>query len=688
MNARHRPDILAHPSPAAGQFLLLVGVLLGSGLISGQLLHLAIFGNAYRAELFTCGTPCATGPQQVLRVVFAFGGAAAVAALGIAILAAMPVVLIHRYRLRPAGDNVGGAVGRIAELAAQTGVSPPQVMVGRAGQRDAFVFGLPGQYRLVLPTALLVRWRGRGMFDHVVRHELAHLRRHDVLLAWSASAAWLGAIPVMVLPLLSAIVRWDFTVAWIVLWQSALLLAVVWLLRRNALRSREHEADLDAARREGDWRPMWTTLQAAGMADRRLNPLRRLISNHPAGADRMRVLAEPATLRTVSTVDGFAAAFLASMLFPLLNDVMGWLLAAVVAGAVLGLAVGAGLWRQALIEHASGQTLRAGWPGGPVAGVVAGLLLGHLVNFGGTGARPAWDEGTIVLLTAVCGAGATMLSAGAGRLWADAAGRLSGRRMSWWVSLLVNAVLFAFALGAIERLVILVGTVVETGLPWSVNIIGGAGTIAPVMWIALVPAVVACYGLIARRRPAGIPRWLVDGPHTTVADSAMRRRPGIGSVLLSGVAPGAVAALGMLGHRLAVGSPVDDDDRISRYLIWLTIVVLVALAVSFVTLIAIPRSGPAIGVLNGAVAVFCGVLGILAVNTLGFGNPFIPSVWWTALSTMMALWFIGYQVMLPLSLASWPAPWRDVPGWLLAVLTLAGGGLASLSVTGIAIAIW
>ena len=88
---------------------------------------------------------------------------------------------------------------------------PPEILVGTAAQRDAFSLGLPGRYRIALPPGLVVRARDRQTFDPVLRHELAHLRRHDVPLAWiSRSALWV-LVPLGVVPLVAQVLTGDWS---------------------------------------------------------------------------------------------------------------------------------------------------------------------------------------------------------------------------------------------------------------------------------------------------------------------------------------------------------------------------------------------------------------------------------------------------------------------------------------------
>jgi hypothetical protein len=217
-----------------------------------------------------------------------------------------------------------------------------------------------------------------------------------------------------------------------------------------------------------------------------------------------------------------------------------------------------------------------------------------------------------------------------------------------------------------------------------VVILGGGALIGPVSLLVLIPAAVTVFCLVARRRPLPVPQWLVEGP-TGFAESA--RLPGLGAVVLSGLVGGQLASLGVLVHRLVVGSPLNDDDRIGRYLYWVAVVALVSIVISLVTVAAVPRSGAAVALLNGMVCAVTGSLSVLAVNSLAFGNPVIASFWWTAVTSMTAVWFIGYLVVLPVSLVTWPAPWRDVPGPILLALTAVAALFTSLIVVGAALAL-
>ncbi|WP_162907191.1 M48 family metalloprotease [Allorhizocola rhizosphaerae] len=472
------------------------------------------------------------------------------------VLLVIPAHVRRRAKLRAAGERLAGAMQRIGELSREAGLSrPPRLLLRPAGQRDAFVFGLPWRYYLVLPTAMVVRWRNRGLFDPVVRHELAHLRRHDVQLA---TAVWIAAVPVLLAPIVGAAATWDLSLIPMYLWRVALVMGGLWLVRRQVLRSREYGADLRAARQSGYWRPLSTVLQHA--TNQRGGRWRQFLSHHPTVAQRLGVLADPGRVRGASFADGLASAFLAAIFLPLLHNTL--------------------------------QVLTTGTPLFSWTSQIAAIVVGPFIGL-------------------------------------------------------------AIVLGPL---------------------------LGPLFHLILVPLAVACAALVWRRRVLPVPRWLIDDERT--AWPAAAREPGLGFALLTGVASGALAAIGVTVYRLVAGKPVSDEDSIGRYLLWLLTAVAVALVVSFVTLVLVPRSGAAVGLVTGVSAAAAGGLFINVLNTFAFGNILDLRFWLSTMEAMVALWLFGYLLLLPLTLATWPLPWRDVPGRLLTTLSVIGAGLATLCVVG------
>jgi Zn-dependent protease with chaperone function len=690
---------------------LLIATLLSVGLLAGTLFHNGILANRWAEAARACADAAdaavpirsvladqithnevlvaCLAPAERTRALFSLGGAALIGLLGLVVVVLVPPLLRRRYRLRSAGPRLDAAANRIAELAGQAGLRrPPRLLVGPAAQRDAFVFGVPGHYDIVLPTALVVRWRQASIFDPVVRHELAHIRRHDVPLAWLATSVWIAAIPVLAAPLVVAAARGDVSLMPAYLWRAVVVMGILWLVQRQALRSREHDADLHAARQAGDWRPLCAVLETRPA---RPGWWQRMVSHHPTVALRLQVLTDPGRLRGVSVIDGMAAGFLTALLLPLIRNVIqvastgspifSWNLhiSALLVGPVTGLAVGVGLWRQAMIDHVTGETT---WPGGAVFGVVAGLVIGQTIRLDDLGVdEPIWSSVPVAVLI---GAAAVLLSAGTGRLWADAAARLPGGPRSWWIGFVVNALIFAVSLWALQWVPVVLEAASVGGFALTDLAITFGTLVGPVFYLTVVPLVAATAAMVWRRRHLPTPQWLVDGPAPDWSMSA--REPSLSWALLAGAIPGLLAAAAVHVHRIIAGRPVTDDDRISRYVLWLVVGALVALIVSFVTVVTVPRSGAAVGLVTGSVAAIVAALGIVAANTFLIGNIFELSFWWRTIVTTATLWLAGYLLILPLTLIVWPAPWRNFSGLLLALVTVILGGTVASCVIGLTLA--
>jgi Zn-dependent protease with chaperone function len=329
-----RPRVLAMPSPTVSRFLVLVAALLSAGLFVGTWVHNQTGVGAdwldqvrecqeQRAEVPPGADPaealaaeesflrCAEGAQQRLAL-FALGGVAGAAVAGLAVLAMVPTFVQRRRRLRPAGEKLAAAEQRVTTLAGESGLRrAPRVLVGPSTVRDAFSFGLPGRYRVVLPPALAIRSRDRSVFDPLVRHELAHLARHDVLIAWSARAVWYALLPMLAAPVVWGIVRADLSLLPSYAWRAALLVAVAFVASASILRSREYDADLTSAATA----EQRTAL--AGLLGRAARPRatgwRRIAAYHPDRDHRIAALEQPGRIARISILDGALAGFLASL---------------------------------------------------------------------------------------------------------------------------------------------------------------------------------------------------------------------------------------------------------------------------------------------------------------------------------------------------------------------------------------
>ncbi|TMR10019.1 hypothetical protein ETD85_60910, partial [Nonomuraea zeae] len=417
-----RPFALAYPSPTASRFVLLLAALLSAGAFVGGWLHEQLHDDwisvAARCDAEAARTaagltpverrallprpeslvpPGSTGPaepgpielgryelagaHQVLlerclmpsarrTAGFALGGVALAAAAGLAVLFLAPVVIERRRRLRPLGPMVPQAAERVAVLAAEAGLARvPEVFLGPATLRDGYGFGRPGRYRIVLPQAVAVRWRKGELFDPLVRHELAHVAHRDVALAWLARSVGYVLAPLLVLPVVVMLLAADRSLLPGYAWRVLLLAVTALLVSRSLLRSREHDADLRAARAGGG--PAAFTAILARARDQDASPwYRRLPAYHPSPARRRAVLERPELAVDVTFLDGFSAAFLAALTVPLVvggltgvltttgRTDLAFLVPAVLTGLLLGGSAGLGLWRAALVRRAAGGPAR------------------------------------------------------------------------------------------------------------------------------------------------------------------------------------------------------------------------------------------------------------------------------------------------------------------------------------------
>src|SRR5687767_12631643 len=261
-----RPDVLAYPSPTTSRFLVFLATLIAAGAFIGNWLHTEVRGDEWLAELAACASGTSPGGtlDAVLeqtaaqgrcsasaereRALFSVAGAGFAAAGGVLLLFLVPGLVERRRRLRELTPALAQAAGRAREIAQEVGVRrAPTLMIGPTTLRDAFTYGTPRHYRVALPPAAVVRWRDPRLFDPVMRHELAHLRHHDVPLAWLARSVWWVLAPLLLLPVVVGLAEGDLSLLPGYLWRAVVLAALVQVVSSSLLRSREHDADLRAA---------------------------------------------------------------------------------------------------------------------------------------------------------------------------------------------------------------------------------------------------------------------------------------------------------------------------------------------------------------------------------------------------------------------------------------------------------
>jgi Peptidase family M48 len=703
---RPRPDVLAYPPPTTWRFLLFLAALLSAGLFVGDWVHLETHEAERRLAMNVCGRAKQQqadprlitaleaeriAPQDAAarcrralpghhRAAFAIGGAVAAGAAGLVVLYLVPGVLERRRRLRPIPPGLEPAGQRVAALAAEAGLaSPPTLMLGPAAQRDGFSYGTPGRYRIALPRAVAVRWRDASLFDPLVRHELAHVAHHDVALSWLARSVWYALAPLLSLPLLVVGIVSRVSLPQF-LWRAALLAGMVQLVSSALLRSREHDADLRAAKAGGPEAVAALLVQARDPEQGWSWP-ERLVANHPSPARRLAVLQRPQLAAGATFLDGFTAAFLAMLTLPLLQQAFGMLplsrsdpalvIAVLVAGPLLGGTVGLGLWRTTLVQRVAGGPVRAA----PVAvGVAAGLVLGHIASLAHLteGALGGVRDSRILTVIALAGLGATVLAAGLGELWANAAPALRRARTSWVAALAVNSVLFAtvlWAAGSLQLALDWSGWVVAR--TWLVSVVGSWPT------LAAVPVLAAAWALRFSRQGALTPAWLLERGEPQLWPATGRTT--LTEAGMSAVAAGLAGAAVIIGGRVLAGPPASDVAALERSYIYAWVAAAAGAAVALALALLVPRRGVGVAVLAGPLASLVAVAGLLAMNTVLGGSLDVHFVLSTA-RLPLALGLVLVVLVAPAGLLAWNRERRTARVWpaatalsLVAVLAVVAG---------------
>jgi Zn-dependent protease with chaperone function len=704
---RPRPDVLAYPSPTTSRFLIFLAALLSAGLWVGTWVHNQLLFEDWFEVVARCEQQALqqTATQPSLegaiarenasaqcraaadrrRAAFAVGGAGAAGAAGLVVLYLVPGVIERRRRLRPVVPGLEPASERVAALAGSAGLArPPALMLGTAAQRDGFSYGTPGRYRIALPRAVAVRWRSASLFDPLVRHELAHVAHRDVALAWLARSVWYALAPLLAVPLVVSLLSSDRSILGDYLWRTALLAVVVQLVSSALLRSREHDADLRAARGMGG--PEAVAAVVAQVRQPGTAPwYRRLLANHPPPARRLAVLERPELVTEVTFLDGLTAAFLATLTFPLIEQVsvtflmgsgrsdLAKVAAALLAGPLLGGSVGLGLWRAALVQRVAGGPGRRA---GGAAGVAAGFVLGQVASLAqtGTGALGGVTHPPMLAVIALAGLGATVLTAGLGELWADAAPALRRSRTSWMVALAVGSVVFAAVLWAASSLELALDQAgwLVTRL-WAVTVLASWPTIGAVAALA----VAAGWALAASRQGAMTPAWLLE--RGTSRPWPTSSRVSLAEAVVPALAGGLVGAGVIIGVRVLTGPLTSDAAKVEHFYTYVWVAAAAGAAMTLTLALLVPRRGVGVGALAGPLASLMVAVGLLAVSTArggGLDAAFVTST----VRFPLALGLILAVLVAPAGLLAWHQEQRLARIWpaaaalsLVAVLAVVGG---------------
>lgn len=375
--------------------------------------------------------------------------------------------------IRWRGRRTVVAAARLPELHAQlarlAGPHPaPTFLIdlSRPGP-GALAYGRRGRYVVRLNAGLVpLARRDPAMFAAIVRHELAHLRRSDVDIAYAVVAIWRAFVVTALIPLAATatyqVVRLLIRHATVpasvypTAARMASFILVAYLCRNGVLRAREAYADAHAA--DGT-----DGLRRAIALTRPVPRWRRLFSVHPDPAARRRALDDPVLLRRPGLGEHFVAGLTAALaaetllslaiaVFP--NDTTIWYRPAAwpVALLVAGI-LGSAAWRAKATGVSvlpAAAALGLGWSVAEFAAFTSQFWTWGVVTHSTDtpltvgDAVPAGDYGPA---TAVCG-GLLLIAGLLTQAGISAAGARTGAGgpamwRSWWAGVVVTSVPFA-----------------------------------------------------------------------------------------------------------------------------------------------------------------------------------------------------------------------------------------------------
>lgn len=589
--AEQRPvRILWYPSGFTARFAGLVLVTVLSSSFVGDWFYLSV--RATGDSLLPSAWWLTVPPALVL-----------VAALALTVV--MPRWLEWRRGLAPVPPDIGrAALDRFGHLSDQEGLSRSPDLMWNSSEpgANALAYGSPGAYRVAVTPSLVAAARRRPeTFDAVMRHELAHLRNRDVLPAYFTLSVWYALVPVLAAPILWRVVDHDLGLVPDYLVRVLVLAALVYAIRTDVLRSREHYADVGAATTPDDARDLRAVLTAGRTP-------KGLLTLHPSPGARVRILESPDLLARLRPMEFFGVGLAAAWSLPLLeelvahSDLASAFRAAQVSRWILfgltGAYVGVVLARWAGVDACGDVVLAAG-------ALVVGLALGSSMAIAKTG----------LFLQAradVAGAAITALLCGVAVIWAgDLARVITGRassRRGVRVGAGLCAVLAAGLFAVLADAALVVSELVRLGQHsfLDMNVVYGMGGRSATV---AAGAGLVCAGIV-------VPGWLrAKGREAQILSSAVR------SAVLA-FAVGATSGIVLVVGRMRVrnGAEVLDAQHYYSAMVWTTAVASLMVGVAHVLR---PRIGR---MLTAAPAVACAIVGsavsFAIVSNVAFDTTF------------------------------------------------------------------
>ncbi|HYN30273.1 MAG TPA: M48 family metalloprotease [Dermatophilaceae bacterium] len=609
----HRPvdriALLRYPSATTLLFLLLVALLTVTSTMAGVVLH---------AGLAEAPAPHTPWPWLVVPAVLTLTG-------WVALTLGWASWLQRRRGLVPVDPAVGGpAQQRLESLAAEAGVPAPVLMWRPdAVTANAVTFGRPHAYRVAVGAALLgAARRRRWAFDVALRHELAHIRRRDVLLAYGALGSLYAAAAVLAVPVatLAWHAQWGMLASYVV--RVAALAALVVLTRAALLRAREVDADLVAACSPDGAEPVARALEGghlvapAGGAHPTGVPafLTGSLALHPTPAQRAATVRSPELAGSPSAwgavVAGVVAGAAAPVLVDLAYDVGVPALTAEVVGVGLAFAALGGYAGLSLARAAGAGRLTPAYLVAIPALVAAGALAGVAVTpaRAGLASLALGSDLLVMVLVLALGVCPTVALVGAHL-------RSSTPQPGWRTGASALGVAAGTGVAAVALLP-LSRAVVEVGVP------GGVAA----SWVTLPgrdPVVVLWAGSLAL--------WAA---YRAVSGPALRDAGAPG--LLVGVVAGAVAFGWMVALWLLLPSSRSDEAAVRHHAACIVLAALTAVVAAVVT--GSPGRNLPAAPLAAAAATAAGVVGVVVTSPSSSG--------WLALGEHAVVSVLGLGVVV------------------------------------------
>jgi Zn-dependent protease with chaperone function len=403
-------------------------------------------------------------------------------------LAAPRIAELWNHLRTPVDAAVVNELAHLVSAASLTRTRLPRFLHGgRTTTGEPWTFGRRGNYRVAFSSTMLpLLGQGHEASRASIRHELAHLKNHDVDRTYLSLSAWCGFAVISTVFFAAVVTGGIRSVGTAVGFRLLAIVVVVYLSFSAFLRSREHDADLRAAMMENAAADLADALPVSGTGVaprphlvRRLVPWRATgaawsaaVRRHPDPGRREQVIRDPELVMTLRTVEAASAGLIAGLAFGELQQVVNglvggrlspplWVAGLVVALPVMGV-VGLAAWRHAAVARAGrGRAPAFVLPG---AAVGIGLILGNELSpsaaavwSGAVWTSSAWSDAealhsaaflpTIVFVAVMVAGGALAMGwvVVAATVWNSACVGMCRRRIIviWSVYLAVGSIVLA-----------------------------------------------------------------------------------------------------------------------------------------------------------------------------------------------------------------------------------------------------